>query len=104
MQLGARQGDGTALRVHLQRAAASGAIDPRLQQSQKPLPPSVAALWDALLELRSASAGPVSHQGIQAWQQLHQVRLSPWEVETILCCDRVARDVEATPTRKDLST
>ena len=103
MQLSVPQGDGAPLRVHLQRAAAAGVRDPLLLASKQALPRALEALWSAFLALRSACKGPVSHAEICAWQQLNGVRLSPWEVETVLCCDRAARDIENAPARKDVS-
>lgn len=103
MQLSVTQGDGAPLRAHLQRAAAAGTRDARLVSSQQALPRTLQPLWDAFLALRSAAKGPVSHSEICAWQQLNGVRLTPWEVETVLCCDRVARETENAPARKDVS-
>ena len=104
MRLSVPQGDGAPLRLHLQRAQAAGYPDPMLAESLQPLPEAVEALWHAFLTLRSANDGPVSHAELVAWQQLNGVRLSPWEIETVLCCDRVARDAEAATPRKDVNT
>lgn len=104
MRLSVPQGDGAALRVHLQRAAAAGiARDPMLLRSLQPVPRQVEALWSAFLVLRSASKGPLLHSELLAWQQINRVQLTPWEVETMLCCDRTARDAEQTPARQDIS-
>ena len=104
MRLSVPQGDGAPLRLHLQRAAAACIErDPMLIASLQPLPPTVEALWGAFLALRSASKGPVTHGELCAWQHLNSVRLTPWEVETLLCCDRAAREADNAPARKDLS-
>lgn len=93
MQLMRRQPDGATLRQHLQRAAElTGQPDPRLQRR---VPPAGAALWETFCELaaaRPAGMGPgaVPMAELQAWQQLHGVRLTPWEVGTLLAMDRAA--------------
>lgn len=91
MQLSARQPDGATLRQHLQAAAAaSGRADPRLLHQ----PPAAArALWDAFVELNAGrpvgmAAGAIALGEIEAWQRLHRVRLTPWEVSTLLAMDR----------------
>jgi hypothetical protein len=104
MRLDAAQGDGAPLRVHLQRLrSATGRIDPLLAQSSQPLPASVAPLWDALVQIcgTRAPGAPVSCIEIEAWQRLHGVRLTPWEVDTVLACDRATRALPVQ--RKDLS-
>ena len=102
MQLSAAQGDGASLRTHLQRAAPYTGADPLLVQAAQPLHGSVGHLWAAFATLRSSADGPIRCTEITAWQQLHRVRLSPWEAETLLAMDRAARDAEDTPVRKDL--
>ncbi|MBX3634050.1 MAG: hypothetical protein KF683_01405 [Rubrivivax sp.] len=93
MQLLRRQPDGSTLLQHLQRAAElTGQPDPRLQRR---VPPAGAALWDAFCELAAArpaamGAGAVPMTEVLAWQQLHGVRLTPWEVGTLLAMDRAA--------------
>ena len=95
-RLAAPESDGAPLRAHLQAAARQGQIDEQLREVSQPIPRAGAALWDAFLAMRSAAIdGIVTHGDIVAWQQLSHVRLSPWEVETLLCLDRVARDTEA---------
>jgi len=98
VQLGVSQGDGATLRTHLERLRAStGRVDARLRDAAQPLPAAVAPLWDVFVALsatRSAEAG-IACTEIEAWQRLHGVRLSPWEVETIMAMDRTALDAAA---------
>jgi hypothetical protein len=98
MQLMRRQPDGQPLRAHLLAgAAACGQADPRLTMR----PPELAsALWQAFVDLASArpvgmAPGAVPPSEIAAWQQLHGVQLSPWEVETLQAMDRAALSVMA---------
>lgn len=98
MQLATRMPDGSPLRQHLQAAAAAGARpDPRLASR----PPAVAAaLWGAFVALhatRQAGMGPsaITASELLAWQQLHGVRLTPWEAETLQAMDRSALAVMA---------
>jgi hypothetical protein len=88
MALAATQADGATLRDHLIAAAKAGADpDPRL--SAQP-PAGTAELWQVVLALSAqrteAVATPVSE--IAAWQALHGVQLSAWEVETVQAADR----------------
>lgn len=93
MQLAARLPDGATLRQHLQAAAAAGSpADPRLTSKA---PDAVAVLWEAFIDLNASrpagmgvSAFPPSE--IAAWQALHGIRLSSWEVETLMQMDRAA--------------
>jgi hypothetical protein len=87
------QGDGAPLRVHLQRLAQNtGRVDERLQGPG--VPRCVAALWGfwlLLTQTRQAGLGPspITHQEVRAACDLHGVRLTPWEVETLLQLDGV---------------
>lgn len=98
MQLSTAQGDGASLRTHLQRLRANtGRVDPLLAAAAQPLPSAIAPLWEAFVAL-SATRGaafegvaPITCLEIEAWCRLHAVRLSPWEVETLLAVDRAAR-------------
>ena len=91
MQLAAAQPDGSTLRAHLQAAAAAGArVDARLLSRP---PREALALWGAFLDLSAArpmgmTAGAIPPSEVLAWQQLHGVRLSAWEVETLGAMDR----------------
>lgn len=91
MQLATRQSDGSTLREHLQSAAAQGQpADPRLGAGA---PPQCAALWDAFVALNGArpsgmGASAIPPSEIVAWQQLHGVRLTPWEADTLQAMDR----------------
>lgn len=100
MQLAAAQPDGSTLRQHLQAAAAAGAPpDPRL--NSRP-PEAAAALYDLFVALNAArpvGMGPnaIPPSEMLAWQQLHGVRLSPWEAETLLAMDRAALAAHCNP-------
>ena len=93
MQLAARQPDGSTLRDHLQAAADSGARrDPRLTLSP---PREGAALWDAFASLHASRPVGMVPCAIPpseyvAWQQLHGVRLTAWEADTLQAMDRAA--------------
>lgn len=70
----------------------------------KPLPGAAAPLWDVLLQLsgtRQVGGGAITCAEIESWSRLQRVRLTPWEVDTLLACDRAARSVPVE--RKDLS-
>lgn len=94
MQLSARQPDGSTLREHLQAAAAAGMpADARLHSR---VPACVQSLWQAFVALDAArvpsmGASPILASELVAWQQLHGVRLSPWEAETLQAMDRAAQ-------------
>jgi hypothetical protein len=82
--------DGTTLRQHLQAAANdTGRADPRLASR---VPAEAAALWDAFVSMSGSRQGgaAIAPSEIVAWQQLHGVRLSSWEVDTIARIDRAA--------------
>ena len=94
MQLLRRQPDGQPLRAHLLAgAAATGVADPRL--SRRPPAPGL-ALWDAWCQLASSrppsmgepAAVPLSE--IVAWQALNGIRLTHWELDTLVAMDRAA--------------
>ena len=94
MRLALRQPDGNTLRDHLQAAAiATGQVDPLLTEQ---VPRAGAALWDAFVELAGArptgmgSAGAVPPSEVAAWQQLHGLQLSPWELDTLSGMDRAS--------------
>ena len=102
MQLATRQPDGSTLREHLQVAASARAKpDPRLHASA---PPEMSALWVAFVALDAArpvgmgkSAIPPSE--LIAWQQLHNVELTPWEAETLMAMDRAVLTLANAMTR-----
>lgn len=94
MQLDKAQADGQPLRAHLVAAAQhSGQPDPRLSRQ---VPRAGAELWrlyGTLNACRPPSMGGVvcvPPSEILAWQQLHGVALTPWEVETLMAMDRAA--------------
>jgi hypothetical protein len=83
------QGDGASLRTHLQRAAETGRIDERLFNE---CPRDGLSLWTAYVQIaRSRPAGfgasGISLQEIEAWQRLYDVRLTAWELDTIIELD-----------------
>jgi hypothetical protein len=91
-ELSERQGDGATLRTHLQRAARNtGASDPRLNI---PWPRAARPIWEAFRGIgRSITAngpGPIQPENILAYQQLHGVRFTPWELDVIDAFDAVA--------------
>jgi hypothetical protein len=80
---------------HLQAAAAaSGRVPDELVAP--PLPPAVAALWEAFAALSAARGSngfgpnPLTYADLAAWQQVHGVPLTGWEAEILLALDRVA--------------
>lgn len=85
------QGDGASLRTHLQRAAGTGRIDDRLFNE---CPKEGLSVWLTFVQVgRSRPAGfgasAVSLQEVEAWQRLFGVRLTAWELETIIELDAV---------------
>lgn len=85
-------GDGATLRAHLQRAARNtGERDPRLHVEW---PRAGRPLWDAFRRMgRSMTMngpGPITPQDILAFQQLHGVRFTAWELDVIDAFDAVA--------------
>jgi hypothetical protein len=92
--MGHRRPDGSTLREHLQSAAAKGErVDPTLLRR---VPAEAAALWDAFVSMSGSrpihqgGAGSIPPTEIAAWQQLHGVRLTPWELDTLARIDRAA--------------
>lgn len=95
MQLGHRMPDGATVREHLQAGARqTGVADPRLVAR---VPAGGAALWEAFVALSAArppgfdAMGAIPPSELLAWQRLHGVRFSAWEVETLEHMDRAAR-------------
>ena len=91
MQLAAVQPDGSTLRATLHSAAAAtGRADPRLLSRP---PREARALWEAFVDLNASRPMSMSASGIPPghildWQRLHGVRLTAWEVGTLLDMDR----------------
>lgn len=99
MNLSHREPDGATLRQHLQAAAkATGHTDPRLLHT---VPQGCSALWSAFAELNACrplgmgAVGAIPLGEVEAWQRLHGVQLSPWEVDTLTAMDRAAIGVMA---------
>lgn len=91
MELGQRQADKATLRQHLLRLQAStGRTDPRLVSS---VPAAGRSLWDVFGALSRARAsngfGPsaIGPRDVQAWCDLHGVRLTAWELDTLDAMD-----------------
>jgi len=65
-------------------------------------------VWSVFLDLNNRrgnhdmGAAPIALADIVAWQTLMDVRLTPWEIETLLQLDSVA--LAAQPTLDDSST
>jgi len=94
-RLGRRRQDGSTERDHLlAHERATGERPPELDVP--PVPPGAQAIWGAFCDLSAArppaAAGvaPFALSEICAWQSLHGVVLSPWEVDTLLAIDRAA--------------
>ena len=96
---------GKPLRDHLLAAVAAGAApDPRLTAQP---PAGCLPLWLAFLDLigarNSGMAGdkPIPPSEMQAWQAGRNVRLRPWELDTLAAMDRATLAVwqaaKATP-------
>ena len=98
MQLSTPQPDGSTLRQHLLAAAAAGSLpDPRLHSQP---PAEVSALWAAFVSLnasRPAGLAPaaIGPADLLAWQQLHGLRLTGWELQTLQAMDRAALEAAA---------
>ena len=91
-QLGKRQKDGNTLYDHLRAVwNATGRKPEELEIDD--LPPcavSVLIIFQELSNARPAGLGlaPIGHAGLLAWQQLHGVDLTHWEIETLLDMDQ----------------
>jgi hypothetical protein len=61
-----------------------------------PVPPGCEPLWGAFAELSAArptggaGVAAITFSEVVAWQQAFGVKLTPWEIETLLALDRVA--------------
>lgn len=80
------------MRAHLQRVAKNtGEVDPRLDIAW---PRAGRALWEVFQRLgRSMTVngpGPITAQDILAYQTLHQVEFSAWELDVIETFDGIA--------------
>ena len=70
-------------------AQATGIAPPELQIP--PIPASCKILWDVFLQLYGANSKGINFGEITHWQTLNDVVLNPWELDTILALDKVAR-------------
>lgn len=95
--LSRRRHDGTTERDHL--LAHERATGQRPDELNVPaLPDGAQPLWQAFCEMSGARApavsgiGPIMISEIVAWQRAFRVRLTPWEIETLLDIDRAVID------------
>jgi hypothetical protein len=88
------------MREHLQAAAqATGRADPLLQRQ----PPAAAGqLWQVFCDLSAqrAPGAAIALTEVEAWQRLHGVRLTGWEVGCIVAMDQAALATSADLHRK----
>ncbi len=94
MQLTQEQPDGATLRAHLQACARATGV-PYARLLARP-PQAAGVVVNAWLELASAAQSgmgrvPVPPSEIAAWQANHRVRLTPWEIDTLVAMDRAAQ-------------
>lgn len=73
--------------------AARGQPDPRLEPVQ--IPSCVQGLWETFQTLAACrrsgmAAQPLCLIDLEAWCRLHGLRLSAWEVETLIVVDAAA--------------
>lgn len=95
--MSARQGDGATLRTHLQRHARNtGQIDPLLLTEW---PREGRMVWWAFNTMgrQYGMAGPlpITATEIDAWQRVHGIRLTPWELSMIRVFDQIALEAAA---------
>lgn len=74
-----------------------------------PLPPFLVVLWETFIALsrkrtHGMGTNPISSLEIESWCRLHQVELSPWEVEIIEALDAAVMDVWVTQKKQTEST
>lgn len=60
-----------------------------------PLLPGCQLIWDTFIDLHNQRGGgmgplPIGWRDLSAWQELRQVRLTAWEIDTLLAMDSVA--------------
>ena len=96
MRLARKMPDGSPLRAHLlAEARATGRPDPALTAR---VPPAGTALWRTFTQLRGRGpglSGGLTHGELAAWQQLHGVALTAWEVDTLLAMDDACQEQAA---------
>jgi hypothetical protein len=60
------------------------------------MPPGCDQVWGAFNSLGSPSTSgsfqPITAQEIQAWQSMHGIKLSPWELDAIRAIDKIAAE------------
>jgi hypothetical protein len=97
MRLAERMEGGTRRQHLLALQAQSGITDPDLAVA---LPDEADSLWAAYIQLSAArprgfGASGIPMGEIDAWQRLHGVRLTPWEVDTLSAMDAAALAAQA---------
>ena len=97
MRLSRRRKDGTTQMDHLNAIREkSGSIPPELEIP--PVPRGTERIIETFNLLHSArpaggfGVSPIPVSEIVAWQRAMRIRLTPWEIETILRIDRAAID------------
>ncbi len=60
-----------------------------------PVPPAVRDLWHTYMQLAASrrtgmGMSPLALTDIEAWQRLNGVRLTPWELDTLIDLDAAA--------------
>lgn len=89
-----KQPDGQTLRTHLRAVWQSTGRKPT-ELEVPPLPRAARSVWSLFCELDSTRGGngfgvdSIDEERLVAWQQLHGVRLNPWEIEQIQMLDRL---------------
>lgn len=62
----------------------------------RPIPDGAGLLVQTFFDLHATRGSngfgldPITHLELWAWQRMHHVRLTPWEVETLLLMDRAS--------------
>jgi hypothetical protein len=71
----------------------TGQAAPELQLPD--LPPGCQLVWDTFIELHNKRGSgmsplPIGWRDLQAWQEVREVRLTPWEIDTLMALDTAA--------------
>jgi len=92
-ELAAKQSDGATLREHLEAIERNTGRPPKRLLGALELPDGVGPLWADFMHLHSrrGSSGfgsaRITDHDIEAWQRLHSVTLSGWELEALYKAD-----------------
>lgn len=83
------------MRQHLAAVAqATGEAPAELEAT--PIPEGAGLVAQTFFDLHATRSSngfgldPITHLELWAWQRMHHVRLTPWEIETLLLMDRAA--------------